>query len=218
MPRSWDFDHTGIRNAWGSALSPDGSLMINMYGFAETQGWQETGKDFHLHVLDVRTGEEVAVIPGMDQWVNDLEYDPVSGVIVGIAQDLIVIDSATWEATTLSRPGGLINGFAISPNGDLVATVGIDEYVAVWDIESQSLVAEIPIIGWIGEGLRGIAFEDDTTIIVAPEAGSQLLRFSLDRDTLLGQAFESLDRGFRPEECATYGIDPCPTLEEMQSG
>jgi len=57
-----------------------------------------------------------------------------------------------------------------------------------------------------------------STVVVAPETGSRLLRFTLDGDRLLSLAVDSLTRGFRAEECATYDIDPCPTLEEMRSG
>ena len=34
---------------------------------------------------------------------------------------------------------------------------------------------------------------------------------SLDPLAIGGIALESLTRGYRTEECATYGIDPCPT-------
>lgn len=63
-----------------------------------------------------------------------------------------------------------------------------------------------------------MAFEDEQTVIVAPEAGSELLRFSLDADNLQTRALDRVYRGFSSEECATYGIDPCPTLEEMRAG
>jgi hypothetical protein len=188
--------------------------MINMFGETEAFGDEVPS----LHVLDVRTGEDLAKVPGIDQWIKVLEIDPHSGFVIGSRLVLLLIDPETWETTTLTRPGGLVNSFAISPDGALLATVGADEFIAVWDIGRQSLVAEIPIIGWIGEGLRGVAFEDDTTLIVAPEAGDQLLRFDLDTDVLLGQAFQSLNRGFRPEECATFEIKPCPTLEDMKRG
>jgi len=58
---------------------------------------------------------------------------------------------------------------------------------------------------------------DDQTIPVGPETGGRVLRFTLDTDLLLSIAGDSLTRGFRSEECATYGIDPCPTFEEMKS-
>jgi hypothetical protein len=47
---------------------------------------------------------------------------------------------------------------------------------------------------------------------------TELLRFTLNTATLVSLARDRLTRGFRPEECATYDIDPCPTLEEMKSG
>lgn len=62
-----------------------------------------------------------------------------------------------------------------------------------------------------------MAFEDEQTVTVAPEAGSEPMRFSLEADNLRSRAFDRVHRGFSSEECATYGIDPCPTLEEMRA-
>ena len=41
---------------------------------------------------------------------------------------------------------------------------------------------------------------------------------TLDPDELIEVAHARLTRGFKPQECATYGIDPCSTLEEIRSG
>ena len=63
----------------------------------------------------------------------------------------------------------------------------------------------------------GESHSDNETLVVAPESGDQLLRFTLDPEILRQLALDSLNRGFRAEECATYNIDPCPTLEEMRA-
>ncbi len=41
---------------------------------------------------------------------------------------------------------------------------------------------------------------------------------TLDVETLLETARSRLTRTFTPEECNTYDIDPCPTLEELRVG
>ncbi|MEO6651281.1 MAG: hypothetical protein ABIP17_01320 [Ilumatobacteraceae bacterium] len=43
------------------------------------------------------------------------------------------------------------------------------------------------------------------------------MRFTLDPTLLRELAFEKLNHRFRPEECRTYDIDPCPTLDEMRA-
>jgi hypothetical protein len=105
----------------------------------------------------------------------------------------------------------------VSPDGILVATVGADEFVQVWSVTDQSIVAEIGIAGNIGEGLRGVRFENDTALLVGPESGGEILRFTLDRDLLSQLALDSVNRGFTSEECATFDIDPCTTLAEMRA-
>ncbi len=69
-----------------------------------------------------------------------------------------------------------------------------------------------------GEGLRGVAFLDDETLVVVPEEGRQLLRFTFNPDTLFDLVLDNLTRGFRPDECTTYEIGPFPTLAEMRAG
>jgi hypothetical protein len=41
---------------------------------------------------------------------------------------------------------------------------------------------------------------------------------TLNPDVLLDAALSRLTRGFTGQECATYDIEPCPTLEEMTAG
>ena len=40
---------------------------------------------------------------------------------------------------------------------------------------------------------------------------------SLDVQNLIDEVRASMLRGFTPQECLTYRIDPCPTLEDIKS-
>lgn len=42
--------------------------------------------------------------------------------------------------------------------------------------------------------------------------------FTLDPEELKSIALDRLTRGFTEEECGTYEVDPCPTLQEMWDG
>jgi hypothetical protein len=42
--------------------------------------------------------------------------------------------------------------------------------------------------------------------------------YTLDGDELVRLTRASLTRTFTEVECARYGIDPCPTLEELRRG
>ncbi len=41
---------------------------------------------------------------------------------------------------------------------------------------------------------------------------------SLNPNNLISDAKAGLFRSFTDQECLTYRIDPCPTLEELQDG
>lgn len=90
--------------------------------------------------------------------------------------------------------------------------------MAVWNIESNFIFGEIPVLGDIGTAINGVTFLDNKTILVAPQGGGPLLRFTIDPAQLFDIASNSPNRGFSDTDCATYDIDPCPTLEEMRSG
>jgi hypothetical protein len=84
--------------------------------------------------------------------------------------------------------------------------------LTIWDAASGELKQQFSI----GQRqVQGIAIIDDHTLAVAPGEGG-LLIFTIDPTELQDVLRRSLTRGFTPTECATYGIDPCPTLEELR--
>ena len=131
-----------------------------------------------------------------------------------------MIDPTDWTAiaTLDGARASILWDLTVSPDGNLVATVGPDEFLQVWNVAEEKLVADIALHGAVGEGLRGIRFEDQTTLLVGPELGGQILRFTLDEALLVQLALDTVTRGFTEEECATFNIDPCLTLEEMRAG
>jgi len=53
--------------------------------------------------------------------------------------------------------------------------------------------------------------------MVISQDGSVLV-FTMDADELQQIARSRLTRGFTEEECASFNIDPCSTLEETRNG
>ncbi|MGH8924789.1 MAG: BTAD domain-containing putative transcriptional regulator [Acidimicrobiia bacterium] len=207
---------TGYR--WTAALSPDGSQIVVPPSEDDWNEFAATGKTPSVVVEDLATGREQGGFE-VDQWIDYLTFVPQTGKLVGAYTDVLVIDPQSWEIVRMTRAqGAVITDLAVSPSGTLAATVSLDSHVVVWDLEAGRVVAEFPVLGHVGEGLRGVEFLDDETIVVAPEIGERLLRFTLDQDLLFHTAVNSLTRGFRPEECATHDIDPCPSLAEMGNG
>jgi WD40 repeat protein len=188
------------------ALSPDGTFLIEL---------GETDSDFV--VIDQTTGAEIAGF-ATDFPVSQLRFDTDSGLLVGAVDGstLMVVDPETWQVTTLAGTvGGALVDMDGSPDGTRVATVRSGGVIVVWDVASGGVEAEIPVHGLGGGGLSGIVFLDDETILVAPESGTHMLRFSLNAEVVRQRALDGLNRGFLDEECITYDIDPCPTLAEM---
>ena len=67
-------------------------------------------------------------------------------------------------------------------------------------------------------GLTNIEFIDDETLAVTYAGGNEILRFTINHDRLVELARAAAIRTFTDEECSTYGIDPCPSLEEIKVG
>ena len=215
-----DLEHPRLRlqgYRWSAALSPDGKHVAIPPSEDEWVQFAANQDPAEYVVEEVETGTEVGHFQ-VDSWVDYLAYEPDSGRLIGSHADLIVVEPGHESGELLTRSqGSRINDLDISPNGKFVATVTFEQAVVVWDIENGRVIAEFPISGDAGEGLRGVAFVDDQTIVVAPETGPQLLRFTLDPDTVVDIATDNLTRGFRPEECATYVIEPCPTLAQIKA-
>ena len=109
---------------------------------------------------------------------------------------------------------GVPKSAALSPDGLLLAIGASDGFLRVWDTNDGSLVQEIQM-GHVP--VQNVAFIDDSHLAVTPATGN-LLIITLDTDELLKVVRASLTRGFITRECRTYGFDPCPTLEQLQSG
>jgi len=69
-------------------------------------------------------------------------------------------------------------------------------------------------------GLPGVAdihWLDEDTIAVGTTSGS-FGTVSLSTEEFLNATRQRLRRSFTAQECETYRIEPCPTLEEMSGG
>ena len=172
----WDIQTGAFTEAASAiALSSDGTTLIELADDDSTD----------LRVTDIATGTEIARFES-DEPVTQLRFDADSGLILGATSDatLMIVDPETWDVTNLAgSAGGEIVDVDGSPDGRWVATVGTSGVVVVWDVVTGSVVAEIPIHGLSGEGLHGVVFLDDATVLVAPESGTHLLRFSLSVET-----------------------------------
>ena len=197
-------------DASGSVLESPEELDGWPLGFFEAtndtalfESWQ-TQEDY---ALDRETGEEL--------WRDRFQFFVVQLTEYGYEglgkTRFSVVDVRTGEAETVLVQVDRPRGFEVSPDRALLA-VGDVEKLRIIDLATGDEVQSVPIplvsdIHWI----------DDQTIVIGSRKGVWA-RLSLDPADLLAAARASLAEGFTAGECALYAIDPCPTLEELQSG
>jgi len=106
-----------------------------------------------------------------------------------------------------------MRGLAMSPDGSQILSTGEDGYIMIWDLESLQLADRIPMpfpsdAMWV----------DSDTLGVALGANAEWKVVTLRQNELLDQARNALTRSYTDDECRLYGIDPCPTLEDIKTG
>ena len=168
----------------------------------------------------VRTGQLDPDVFGVRQ-LRLIGYGPDDATILAVGDDsgdggaaTFAIDAATLQIcrTLADAHLGSPKGRAVSPGRSLFATGASDGTLKVWDAATGELNQQFSI----GQRqVQGIAFIDDHTLAVAPREGG-LLIFTIDPSELASALRRSLTRAFTATECAAYGIDPCPTLDEMR--
>lgn len=102
---------------------------------------------------------------------------------------------------------------ALSPDGSLMATGASDGLLRIWDAVTGELKQQMD---FGGPEVQGVAFIEDRHLAVTPMGGG-LLIMTVDPAELADTVRTSLTRTFTATECATYAIDPCPTLELMRA-
>lgn len=191
------------------AFSPDGSRLV------VTQGTLAFGPERML-VVDTATWETLAE-PELADVVLDTEFSPDGSFLAagtGNAQSLLVYDAETWEFDNLGSQGSWVVSTAVSPDSSRVATVTEDGQIWIWDVASMSVVQKLSL-PTPPDVFRAV-FLDDETILV--QSAEEIVTLFLDGDRLLDVARSRLTRSFTADECATYNVDPCPTLEEIKTG
>ena len=160
-----------------------------------------------------------------------LAYDPANGDILhtggfGVAQhlDLIAVGSGArvvtiidtssdrpWTEIAAINTDDRVRGLAFNPDGSKLAVGDASTLYVVdsttWQVVQQVKLPSVSDIHWI----------DDETVVVGTSAGL-FGTVSLSTERLIADTRASLLRSFTDQECRTYRIDPCPTLEEMRDG
>jgi WD40 repeat protein len=114
-----------------TVFSPDGRLLAT------------AGKDAHLMLWDVATGQPVRQLAGHAAQVSKVAFSPDGRRLASASADKTAI---VWDAATgarLHRLAGhddVVVNLAFSPDGSRIATAGADDSVALWDAGTGALV------------------------------------------------------------------------------
>lgn len=123
-----------------------------------------------------------------------------------------IYDTSTWRIVADAEIGdGRIRGLAFSPNGSKLMTSATDLTVRVWDVETGVELHRIPL-GLVGDG----HWLDEEHLFV--EFQGLWTTVSLNLNEVAELAVDRLTRGLTEDECASFRIDPCPSLEDLRSG
>jgi len=202
----WTSDYVGplgAASAFAVAFSPDGTHLAIAYPVA--------------NVITVHNTEQfalVAEIPVPDN-IFDLEFTSDGRwLVAGDVQGLVVaIDTTDWAEPAEHRAhrGSAVFHLSSSPSGEQLASLSSDG-VVVWNTDDWSVLTSIPLLA-----AQGVEFIDETHLLVIPIHPSGAYVLTLDPVDLLLAGRQALTRSFTETECATYGIEPCPTLEDIRS-
>ena len=167
-------------------------------------------------VVDTATWETVATLPMPTDWdVVEFTSDG-STMIVGFIDGFVrFFDTSTWSEMGVPVEGqGFISSLSVTSDGTRVALGDGLGTFAVYDVETRAALEEYRY------GIRMQDVEhlhDDQQILLVPRYQSPFL-IATEPAELVPLARERLTRTYTPVECATYGLDPCPTLDQVKAG
>ena len=186
-------------------------------------GWLMTNGATSSQVLavDAVTGEQLAEFVGA--WRTHayaVSHDGSRLFLMDTSGRAFEFDTTTWQPVRdWQAQQSRARGISVSPDDARLAVSGEDGLIVIWGIDGDEpvLLDRIPAaadrisdIVWLEGDRMGAA--------IVPEVGrAEWQVLSLSTDAVVEDALSRLVRSFTAAECATYGLEPCPTLDEMGS-
>jgi WD40 repeat protein len=171
-----------------------------------TDAWTVGNGRDGLVAHDRSTGDVLWQLGGSDKLEVSASRRQVLGQSNGVVH---VVETETWSEVAAFEVPGSARGMAFSPDETMVA-VGTLDAVYVIDLASGLAVRKVNLTG-----VSDFVWIDDETVIIGTNDGL-FGTLSLSTDDFLHATRANLRRSFTDDECQRYGIDPCPTLEELR--
>ncbi|CAN5813268.1 hypothetical protein BH23ACT4_BH23ACT4_04240 [soil metagenome] len=220
-----------IRTAWAAAaLVGILAVAATVFGIQSTQNAREAETqrlaaetEADRADANAREAEDNATLAGQNERlagsrglaasaVAVLDDDPELSTLLALLPDRVDDHRHGHLETSLVEFGlGLVRGLSISPDERKIA-LGDENGLHIADLHSGVLEQSIPL-----PSVSDIHWFDAETVLVGGTDGIWA-RIPLKESDLISLARDNLTRGFSSQECATYRIDSCPTLEEMRDG
>ena len=187
----------------GEEAIPPGFVFAGAVG----DDWIMVGNSDQLIALDRNTGERI--------WFGKAplgeELSPSGKLLVFPTEGggLRIVETETWSETAIGDDFGNVRGISFSPDESKVALGNTDRLI-IFDLGelTTAQVLEVPAV-------QSMYWIDDDTVAIGTEDGVWGV-VSLNTDDLIGQIRSGLRRTFTAAECATYRIDPCPSLSQIR--
>jgi len=190
LPAEPDFGFSGVD------FSPDGRLLATT---AVPTGRPNPSTE-HVSLWDWEGGTVRTTITTP---ILDVAFDPTGArVAVATPNGGEIWNTETGKRVrTLTGGTGLLVDIAYSPDGSLIAAVGVDSTVHLWDAGSgvQRLV-----LGGNGGPLFAVAFSPDASRLASAGFEPTVRIWALDLDDLIKIAKKELTRDLTDEECRQY--------------
>jgi WD40 repeat protein len=152
--------------------------------------------------------------PGRPSWVMAFTPDG-SELITAQAHsgDVVVYDTRTWTERRFQGGVGQTRDMDLASDASMVALSSNDGTIHVLNVETGDLV---DMISLDGRDITNIEFANGDRHLLITSSTGPVEVLTLEPDELIDVARTRVFRSFTAEECATYEIDPCPTLGELR--
>jgi WD40 repeat protein len=216
--RVWDPDTLEIV----AEFDVSSSELLMEGGPTWTAAWEASTTT--IIIRDIPSGEMLAQL-GDASFTGSVTFSPSTSLlyVADVQGGVWVYDTSSWElVASWDTHDAQHRGLAISPDGARLVTTAEDNFVKVWDVseirDRSSVNDPLPLIDRIpAPKPSDAAWVGEDRLIVFLADGARWFEVSLAVDALVADATEHLTRSFTVGECATYQIDPCPTLDDIRS-
>jgi len=186
-------------------LSPDGETFLY-----RSAGWDE---DWTLTAVDVGSGDAIGTVDQPNPNYEIVFSSDGSRIYTGTWAGVVPIyDAKTLElidTLTRGQGGGVLD---VDVRRNFVATATFDKVVRVQTLDDHELMFEVEL----EVKAENVEWLDDTHLLVTTLTDDAFI-FTMDGAELIEIAKRRLLRGFTAEECASFNIDPCLTLDGIKN-